>query len=136
MKIKFGLILKIMAVVIPFLASMADMADNVPKLLGYSVICILLIFILFDTYRMKQYNYKLFYLAYLSVLALQGITLMQLVVLVLNETFSPILKGLFTYMMIFGLILIFISHVFAFIMVYKLPDKTQITSFYSFKREL
>lgn len=108
---------------------MADMADNVPKLLGYSVICILLIFILFDTYRMKQYNYKLFYLAYLSVLALQGITLMQLVVLVLNETFSPILKGLFTYMMIFGLILIFISHIFAFIMVYKLPDKTQITSF-------
>ena len=42
MKIKLGLILKIMAVVILFLASMADMADNVPKLLGYSVICILL----------------------------------------------------------------------------------------------
>ena len=135
MKIKLGLILKIMAVVIIFLASMADMADNVPKLLGYSVICILLIFILFDTYRMKQYNYKLFYLAYLSVLALQGITLMRFVVLVLNETFSPI-KGLLTYMMVFGLILIFISHIFAFIMVYKLPDKTQITSFYSFKREL
>lgn len=124
-----------MAVVILFLASMADMADNIPTLMSYSMICILLIFILFDTYRMKQYNYKLFYLAYLSVLALQGITLMRFVVLVLNETFSPI-KGLLTYMMVFGLILIFISHIFAFIMVYKLPDKTQITSFYSFKREL
>ena len=135
MKIKLGLILKIMAVVILFLASMADMADNIPTLMSYSMICILLIFILFDTYRMKQYNYKLFYLAYLSVLALQGITLMRFVVLVLNETFSPI-KGLLTYMMVFGLILIFISHIFAFIMVYKLPDKTQITSFYSFKREL
>lgn len=134
MKIKLGLILKVMAVVILFLAS--SMADNISKLMCYCVISIFLIFILFDTYRMKQYNYKLFYLAYLSVLALQGITLIQLVVLVLNETFCPILKGLFTYMMIFGLILIFISNIFAFIMVYKLPDKTQITSFYSFKREV
>ncbi|AIS33154.1 MAG: hypothetical protein KO318_11025 [Methanobacterium sp.] len=135
MKQEIGLILKIIAAIVVFFSVFA-MTDNISKLMGYLVVSIFLIFILFDTYRMTKYNYKLFYLVYLIILALQGVMLIQLVILVFYETFSSILKGLFTYMMIFGLILIFISNIFTFIIIYNLSDKTQITSFYRFKKRI
>jgi heme A synthase len=129
-----GLILKIIFVIILFFASL--ITDEGSRFVGIVAISIFLILILFDTYRIKQYNYKIFYLVYLAILIFQGIILIQGIILLQELAPYSYLQLVPSYMLFFGFILIYIWFIFTFIQIYRLSDKREISSFFQFGKQL
>ncbi len=129
-----GLILKILFVVILFFAIL--IAEDVSKFVGLVAISIFLILILFDTYRVKEYNYKIFYLIYLGILIFQGIVLVKGLILIQKPGIYSSSQIPFVYLVFFGFVLAYTSFIFTFILIYRLSDKTEIKSFYQFRKNL
>ncbi len=121
---KIFLILKILVGIIIISSVLA--VDESNMFIFISFLWLFLSMVLFDSYSIKKYNHKIFYLIFLVLLIFQGLNLILGMNLIITMNYTFLLKIIMGAMLL-GFTLIYIPHIYIFVNIIK--DKNKIESF-------